>query len=173
MTNHPVSGSIIAKLKLRTSYLNTTEVMEILRRSRKTLCAWVKAGDIPAVRVGRDTCLIRGSWLSGWKLGSWVSGLTLPARPPYRQQRRKKRRSYSSTLSGMVARAVLPGREMRSDSCRHGRRRPGVGCSNGETALVWPSAARVAPPMIAATAEESLANGSPLESLVRVVVLQL
>ena len=54
MGNYFVSGSIVAKLKLRTSYLSSTEVMEILRRSRKTLCAWVKARDIPAVRAGRD-----------------------------------------------------------------------------------------------------------------------
>jgi Helix-turn-helix domain len=66
MANYSVSGSIIAKLKLRTSYLNTTEVMEILRRSRKTLCAWVKAGDILAVRVGRD------NMFDPWELALWL-----------------------------------------------------------------------------------------------------
>lgn len=66
MGNYFVSGSIVAKLKLRTSYLSSTEVMEILRRSRKTLCAWVKAGDIPANRVGRD------NMFDSWELALWI-----------------------------------------------------------------------------------------------------
>jgi hypothetical protein len=72
MANYPVSSTIIAKLKLRTGYLNTTEVMEILRRSRNTLCAWVKAGDIPALRMGRDNMfdpLELAHWLEERQLG--------------------------------------------------------------------------------------------------------
>jgi hypothetical protein len=66
MANHPVSRTIIAKLKLRTSLLLTTEVMEILHRSRNTLCAWVKAGDIPAIRCGRD------NMFDPWELALWL-----------------------------------------------------------------------------------------------------
>jgi hypothetical protein len=72
MANFSVSGSIVDKLKLRTSYLNISEVMEILRRSRKTLCAWVQAGDIPAIRRGRDNILIRWSSRSGSKPDNWA-----------------------------------------------------------------------------------------------------
>jgi Helix-turn-helix domain len=75
MENHSLSGSIIAKLKLRTSYLNTTEVMEILPYSRKTLCAWVKAGDIPAVRRGRDNLF------DPWELALWLEDGQLGQRP--------------------------------------------------------------------------------------------
>ena len=71
MGNYSVSGSIVAKLKLRTSYLYTTEVMGILRLSRKTLCAWVKAGDIPAVRVGRD------NMFDPWELALWIEARRL------------------------------------------------------------------------------------------------
>jgi hypothetical protein len=71
MANYSVSGSIVAKLKLRKSYLYTTEVMGILRRSRNTLCAWVKAGDIPAVRVGRN------NMFDPWELALWIEARQL------------------------------------------------------------------------------------------------
>jgi hypothetical protein len=66
MANYPVSGTIIAKLKLRTSYLTTIEVMGILPRSRNTLCAMVKAGEIPAIRCGRD------NMFDPWELALWL-----------------------------------------------------------------------------------------------------
>jgi hypothetical protein len=72
MANYPVSGTIIAKLKLRTSYLTTTEVMEITTKCRKTVCAWVRAGEIPAIRIGIDNMfdpLELGLWLEERQLG--------------------------------------------------------------------------------------------------------
>jgi hypothetical protein len=66
MANYPVSGTIIAKLKLRTSYLTTIEVMGLLPRSRNTLCAMVKAGEIPAIRCGRD------NMFDPWELALWL-----------------------------------------------------------------------------------------------------
>jgi excisionase family DNA binding protein len=87
MANYFVSGSIVARLKLRTSYLSSTEVMEILRRSRKTLCAWVKAGDIPAVRVGRD------NKFDPWELALWIEARQLGQRA----------HAAASTISGSIA----------------------------------------------------------------------
>jgi Helix-turn-helix domain len=75
MANQPVLGTIIAKLKLRTSYLTTTEVMEIIPRTRKTLCAMVKAGDIPAIRCGRD------NMFEPWHLALWLEDRQLGGRP--------------------------------------------------------------------------------------------
>lgn len=66
MANQSVSGSIVSQLKLHTSYLSSTEVMGILGYSRKTLCAWVRAGGIPAVRIGRD------NKFDPWELALWI-----------------------------------------------------------------------------------------------------
>jgi excisionase family DNA binding protein len=46
--------SLVAQLKLRTSLVTSTEVMEILGVSRNTLCAWVTTRKIPALRIGKD-----------------------------------------------------------------------------------------------------------------------
>jgi excisionase family DNA binding protein len=48
------NDTIIGRLRHRTSYLSSTEVMEILGVTRNTLCAWVRSNAIPAVRVGKD-----------------------------------------------------------------------------------------------------------------------
>jgi excisionase family DNA binding protein len=46
------ADTIITRLRARQSYLSTVEVMELLLVSRQTLCGWVRAGTIPATRVG-------------------------------------------------------------------------------------------------------------------------
>jgi excisionase family DNA binding protein len=46
--------SLVSQLKLRTSLISSTEVMEILGVSRNTLCAWVSTQKIPALRIGKD-----------------------------------------------------------------------------------------------------------------------
>jgi excisionase family DNA binding protein len=66
MPNSTVSDSLISQLKLRTSYLNTTEAMELLSVSRNTLCVWVTAGVVPAIRVGRD------NRFDPWELAQWL-----------------------------------------------------------------------------------------------------
>jgi hypothetical protein len=47
-------GTIADRLRLRTTYLPATEVMEILGVDRATLCAWVRSGTIEAVRIGKN-----------------------------------------------------------------------------------------------------------------------
>jgi hypothetical protein len=46
--------------------LTTIEVMGILPRSRNTLCAMVKAGEILAIRCGRD------NMFDPWELALWL-----------------------------------------------------------------------------------------------------
>jgi hypothetical protein len=45
--------------------------MEILAKSRKTMCAWVKAGEIPAIRMGRD------NMFDPWELALWIEARQL------------------------------------------------------------------------------------------------
>jgi excisionase family DNA binding protein len=53
MTTSATAGlTIIERLKLRTSYVTSTEAMVILGVTRQTLCRWVTEGRIPAVRIG-------------------------------------------------------------------------------------------------------------------------
>ncbi len=46
--------TIIDHLRRRRGLISSTETMQILGCSRKSLCAWVKAGRIPAYRIGKD-----------------------------------------------------------------------------------------------------------------------
>lgn len=43
---------LIISLRQRGSYLTSKEVMALIQLRRNTLCAWVRAGRIPAVRTG-------------------------------------------------------------------------------------------------------------------------
>lgn len=43
---------LIQQLRQRDTFLNTAEVMNLLDMSRGTLCEWVRAGRISAVRKG-------------------------------------------------------------------------------------------------------------------------
>ncbi len=52
--NSASSKTIIEKLRARESYLTTKEVMNITRKTRQTLCQWVRLGTITAVRIGKD-----------------------------------------------------------------------------------------------------------------------
>jgi excisionase family DNA binding protein len=56
MSKHSVVSSytIIDQLRHRKTYLTGTEVMQILRWTRQTLCRYVKEGRIPALRIGKD-----------------------------------------------------------------------------------------------------------------------
>lgn len=44
---------LIEELRHRRTYLSTREVMDLLQVTRNTLCAWVRRGRIPAIRVGK------------------------------------------------------------------------------------------------------------------------
>ena len=46
--------TLLTDLSSRTRLLKSTEVMSLLGISRNTLCAWVRAGRIPAFKVGKD-----------------------------------------------------------------------------------------------------------------------
>lgn len=53
--NNPASTqTIIEKLRERNSYLTTKDVMNITRKTRQTICGWVKSGAMTAVRIGKD-----------------------------------------------------------------------------------------------------------------------
>lgn len=43
---------LIEELQQRQSFLSTKEVLELLPKTRNTLCRWVRSGKIPAVRIG-------------------------------------------------------------------------------------------------------------------------
>ena len=45
---------LIEELRRRQSYLSTREVMVLLQKTRNTLCAWVRKGRLPAIRVGNE-----------------------------------------------------------------------------------------------------------------------
>jgi excisionase family DNA binding protein len=44
--------TLIEELGKRDSYLTTTEVMKLLKMRRNTLCEWIRAGRISAIRTG-------------------------------------------------------------------------------------------------------------------------
>jgi len=46
--------NLIDELKQRQSFLSTREVMILLRKTRNTLCQWVRSGKLPAVRLGNE-----------------------------------------------------------------------------------------------------------------------
>lgn len=48
------SPTIVDQLRSRTSLLTGAEVMALLNISRNGLCTWVRAGRIPALRLGKD-----------------------------------------------------------------------------------------------------------------------
>jgi excisionase family DNA binding protein len=59
--------NLIDQLRERKTFLSTTEVMDLLRVTRNTLCQWVREGRVTAIRVGNaylfDPCFI-AEWLS-------------------------------------------------------------------------------------------------------------
>jgi excisionase family DNA binding protein len=44
--------SLIEELRERQNFLSTVEVMSLLHVTRGTLCEWVRAGRITAIRIG-------------------------------------------------------------------------------------------------------------------------
>ena len=56
MTNIPdtLPSTIFDQLRSRTNFLTGSEVMALIGVSRNALCKWVRAGLIPAVRIGKD-----------------------------------------------------------------------------------------------------------------------
>ena len=44
--------TLIDDLRRRTAYLSTKEVLQIIPVERKALCRYVRAGKLPALRVG-------------------------------------------------------------------------------------------------------------------------
>ena len=55
MTHRETAQStIIDRLKQRTAFMRTTEVMELFGVTRATLCGWVRTGTIAAVRIGKE-----------------------------------------------------------------------------------------------------------------------
>jgi len=45
---------LIDELAQRQSFLSTKDVMILLKKTRNTLCQWVRSGKLPAVRVGNE-----------------------------------------------------------------------------------------------------------------------
>ena len=52
--NQTAQLTLIDQLRSRKSYLSTTKVMELLGKSRGTLCGWVRDGVLGAVRIGNE-----------------------------------------------------------------------------------------------------------------------
>jgi hypothetical protein len=64
-------------LRQRSSYLTTADVIELLGYQRNTLCAWAKAGRIPAVHTPggyRFDPLVLAQWLDDRTTGKLTSG---------------------------------------------------------------------------------------------------
>ncbi len=64
---------LIEELKQMKRYLSTREVMKLIGVRRTTLCAWVRAGTISAIRVGNGYLFdphILAEWLAEREAGS-------------------------------------------------------------------------------------------------------
>jgi hypothetical protein len=46
--------TIVDRLRERTTYVPSSEVMQILNCSRKSLCLWINSGKLPALRTGKN-----------------------------------------------------------------------------------------------------------------------
>jgi excisionase family DNA binding protein len=57
-------------LRDRNTFLTTSEVMELLRCRRNTLCDWVRDGRIPAARVGNSYLFDPG------RIADWIDQRT-------------------------------------------------------------------------------------------------
>ena len=60
------STSLVADLRSHKTMLTTTEAIALLRTTRHTLCAWVRAGKIPAVRTPANSYIFDPVALAGW-----------------------------------------------------------------------------------------------------------
>ena len=49
-----MTDSILDRLRRRTSYLGSREVVTLLNTSRKSLGEWVAAGKLPAYKIGKN-----------------------------------------------------------------------------------------------------------------------
>ena len=47
-------GTIIDRLKQRTTYLRATEVMALLHATRATVCEWINSGQLISYRLGKN-----------------------------------------------------------------------------------------------------------------------
>ena len=57
---------VFEQLRGRTTMLVTTEVMAILRRSKNTVCKWVRENDLPAFRMPDHSYLFDPLQLLQW-----------------------------------------------------------------------------------------------------------
>lgn len=67
------TGTIIEQLRQRRGYVSSTATMAILGVTRQTLCRWVNAGTIPAVRIGKDNKFDPAhlvAWLEARQIGA-------------------------------------------------------------------------------------------------------
>jgi excisionase family DNA binding protein len=69
-TRHP---SLAAKLRARDKYLEVSEVAALLGINKFTLYDWVKAGRIPAQRIGGRVKF------DPWKLAAWLDKQSIAA----------------------------------------------------------------------------------------------
>jgi len=68
------TGTIIDDLRRRRGYVSSTETMAILGVTRQTLCRWVNAGTITAVRIGKDN-KFDPAHLAAWLEQRQIGGL--------------------------------------------------------------------------------------------------
>jgi hypothetical protein len=59
------ANTIIHQLRDRKTYLTTSEVMAIIRKSRNTLCGYVRDGVLSAIRMG-DGYLFDPQVIADW-----------------------------------------------------------------------------------------------------------
>src|ERR1044072_6630704 len=81
------------------TFLTTEEVLEYLQVNLRTVYRLIKAGKIPAVRVGRQwrfrkTDIV--AWLNGQRSGADI-GITTPAEPPAHEAPFAPRRRTTSS----------------------------------------------------------------------------
>jgi excisionase family DNA binding protein len=59
----------IDELTLNPRLLSTTEAMAVLRKTRATVCRWVRDGKILAIRLPDNSYLFDSVQLAGWMRG--------------------------------------------------------------------------------------------------------
>ena len=48
---------IVDQLKTKTTYMRASEVMDLLRITRATLCDWINSGELTAYRLGKNNSI--------------------------------------------------------------------------------------------------------------------
>lgn len=60
------TATLTTDLRNRKTMMTTTEVIDLLRTTRHTLCGWVRAGKIPAVRLPGNSYAFDPLKLADW-----------------------------------------------------------------------------------------------------------